>query len=83
MNKSNILPRHENYELPVSAYGEGCYIFDVNGKKYLDGSCGAAVSCLGHSDNSVQVSDSTRASGILIHTESQKTSANKKPSTKY
>ena len=54
MNKSNILPRHENYELPVSAYGEGCYIFDVNGKKYLDGSCGAAVSCLGHSDNSVK-----------------------------
>jgi adenosylmethionine-8-amino-7-oxononanoate aminotransferase len=54
MNKSNILPRHENYELPVSAYGEGCYIFDVNGKKYLDGSCGAAVSCLGHSDKSVK-----------------------------
>ena len=54
MNKSNILPRHENYELPVSAYGKGCYIFDVNGKKYLDGSCGAAVSCLGHSDNSVK-----------------------------
>jgi adenosylmethionine-8-amino-7-oxononanoate aminotransferase len=54
MRKSNIFPRHTNYELPISAYGEGCYIFDVNGKKYLDGSCGAAVSCLGHSDKSVK-----------------------------
>ena len=26
-------------------------LIDSNGKKYLDGSCGAAVSCLGHSDN--------------------------------
>ena len=54
MNKSNIFPRHENYELPISSHGQGCYIFDINGKKYLDGSCGAAVSCLGHSDNTVK-----------------------------
>ena len=54
MQNSNIFPRHSNYELPMSAYGEGCYIIDSNGKKYLDGSCGAAVSCLGHSDNSVR-----------------------------
>jgi len=54
MHNSNIFPRHSSYELPMSAYGEGCYIIDSNGKKYLDGSCGAAVSCLGHSDNSVR-----------------------------
>ena len=54
MQNSNIFPRHSSYELPMSAYGEGCYIIDSNGKKYLDGSCGAAVSCLGHSDNSVR-----------------------------
>ena len=54
MNKSNIFPRHTNYELPISAYGEGCYVFDINGKKYLDGSCGAAVSCLGHSDSTIK-----------------------------
>ena len=56
MRNSNIFPRHTNYELPISAYGEGCYIFDINGKKYLDGSCGAAVSCLGHSDSSIKES---------------------------
>ena len=53
MNYSNILPRHTSYELPIAAYGDGCYIIDKNGKKYLDGSCGAAVSCLGHSDQTI------------------------------
>jgi adenosylmethionine-8-amino-7-oxononanoate aminotransferase len=28
--------------------GEGCYLIDENGKRYLDSSGGAAVSCLGH-----------------------------------
>ena len=54
MHNSNIFPRHTSYELPISSYGDGCYIIDNNGKKYLDASCGAAVSCLGHSDKSVQ-----------------------------
>jgi len=34
--------------------GEGCYIFDAAGRAYLDGSGGAAVSCLGHSDADVR-----------------------------
>ena len=51
MKLSNIFPRHSNYDLPTAIKGEGCYIIDNNGKKYIDGSGGAAVSCLGHSDN--------------------------------
>ncbi len=31
----------------------GCYITDHLGKQYLDGSGGAAVSCLGHGDKDV------------------------------
>jgi adenosylmethionine-8-amino-7-oxononanoate aminotransferase len=34
---------------PVAAKGDGCYIVDDQGKRYLDASGGAAVSCLGHS----------------------------------
>jgi adenosylmethionine-8-amino-7-oxononanoate aminotransferase len=34
--------------------GEGCYIYDAEGRAYLDGSGGAAVSCLGHSDPDVR-----------------------------
>ena len=34
--------------------GEGCYLIDKTGKRYFDGSGGAAVSCLGHSNQRVQ-----------------------------
>ena len=40
--------------LPWVARGEGCYLYDAEGKAYLDGSGGAAVSCLGHSDADVR-----------------------------
>ena len=54
MKSSNIFPRHTNYDLPNAIRGEGCYIIDENDKWYLDASGGAAVSCLGHSDKTVQ-----------------------------
>jgi adenosylmethionine-8-amino-7-oxononanoate aminotransferase len=34
--------------LPRVAYARGSYLFDVTGKRYLDGSGGPAVYCLGH-----------------------------------
>ena len=40
--------------MPAAMRGEGCYIIDGDGKRYLDGSGGAAVSCLGHSDEEVR-----------------------------
>jgi adenosylmethionine-8-amino-7-oxononanoate aminotransferase len=40
--------------LPTAVRGEGCYIFDAEGRTFLDGSGGAAVSCLGHSDPEVR-----------------------------
>ncbi len=40
--------------LPTAVRGEGCYLFDAEGRAYLDGSGGAAVSCLGHSDPDVR-----------------------------
>ena len=47
---SHIFPRHTRKTPPVATRGDGCYLFDKNGKKYLDASGGAAVSCLGHGD---------------------------------
>ena len=54
MKTSNIFPRHTSYDLPYAVRGDGCYIIDKNDKRYLDASCGAAVSCLGHSDITVR-----------------------------
>ena len=36
MGNSNIFPRHTSYELPISSYGDGCYIIDSNGKKVVN-----------------------------------------------
>jgi adenosylmethionine-8-amino-7-oxononanoate aminotransferase len=47
---SHVFPRHTKAALPTIAGGEGCYLIDSSGKRYLDGSGGAAVSCLGHGD---------------------------------
>ena len=40
--------------MPTALRGEGCYLYDAEGRAYLDGSGGAAVSCLGHSDADVR-----------------------------
>lgn len=51
---SRILHRQMNYSLPVAVDGEGPYIIDEDGKRYIDASGGAAVSCLGHSNVNVR-----------------------------
>jgi adenosylmethionine-8-amino-7-oxononanoate aminotransferase len=35
--------------LPIASHGDGPYIVDTQGKRYLDACGGAAVSCLGYS----------------------------------
>lgn len=50
---SHVFPRHTKVSNPVAVGGDGCYLIDAAGKRYLDGSGGAAVSCLGHSDRQV------------------------------
>lgn len=47
---SHVFPRHTKNMPPLALSGEGCYLFDASGKRYFDGSGGAAVSCLGHGD---------------------------------
>ncbi len=50
---SHVFPRSMKSAPPRAVRGEGCYLYDENGKAYLDGSGGAAVSCLGHGDKDV------------------------------
>lgn len=46
---SHVFHRNARAVPPVAVKGDGVYIVDADGKRYLDGSGGAAVSCLGHS----------------------------------
>lgn len=47
---SHVFHRSSVSAPPAVARGEGAYLYDQSGKAYLDGSGGAAVSCLGHGD---------------------------------
>ncbi|MGC9369271.1 MAG: aspartate aminotransferase family protein [Paracoccaceae bacterium] len=51
---SALFHRTCNAALPTAETGDGCYITDSKGKMYLDACGGAAVSCLGHSDETVK-----------------------------
>ena len=52
---THALHRHSlDAEFPVAVKGDGVYLVDASGKRYLDGSGGAAVSCLGHSNARVR-----------------------------
>ena len=51
---SHIFGRSTKGTMPSAVAGDGCYLIDASGKRYLDGSGGAAVSCLGHSNARVR-----------------------------
>ncbi len=49
----HVFYRTTGATLPTAAKGDGVYLVDTEGRRYLDASGGAAVSCLGHSDADV------------------------------
>jgi len=49
----HVFHRHTKQSYPLAVRGEGVHIIDSEGKRYLDASGGAAVSCLGHSHPAV------------------------------
>lgn len=51
---SNVLHRSLNTSLPIAVGGEGSYLIDESGRRYLDACGGAAVSCLGHDNERVR-----------------------------
>lgn len=50
---THVFHRHCHSNLPTAAIGDGPYIIDKQGNRYLDGCSGAAVSSLGHNHPAV------------------------------
>jgi adenosylmethionine-8-amino-7-oxononanoate aminotransferase len=50
---SHVFHRSLTQSYPVAVKGDGPYLIDSQGRRYLDACGGAAVSCLGHSDTQV------------------------------
>ena len=51
---TNILQRQTGADVPVAVGGEGIYVFDKAGKRYVDATGGPSVACLGHGDADVR-----------------------------
>jgi len=51
---THVFHRSLSGKLPLAVKGEGPYIIDDKGARYVDASGGAAVSCLGHSNEEVR-----------------------------
>jgi adenosylmethionine-8-amino-7-oxononanoate aminotransferase len=45
---THVFHRHLHHKPPIAVSGQGVWLIDSEGRRYLDGSGGAAVSCLGH-----------------------------------
>lgn len=54
MTHTRVLHRSLRSTPPVAVRGQGAWLYDQEGRAYLDGSGGAAVSCLGHNHPDVQ-----------------------------
>jgi adenosylmethionine-8-amino-7-oxononanoate aminotransferase len=57
----NVLYRNLHRSFPLIRSGRGSYLYDINGKKYLDGSGGAAVVNIGHGVKEVAAALSRQA----------------------
>lgn len=73
MNKEQIIAQDEQHYVPVFArypivlsHGEGPYVYDTEGKKYLDFLAGIAVNVLGHAHPKLVAAIAEQA-GKIIH----------------
>ena len=48
LRKTHVFHRHLHQTPPTAVSGHGVFLRDAEGREYIDGSGGAAVSCLGH-----------------------------------
>jgi predicted acetylornithine/succinylornithine family transaminase len=83
MNKNEIIQAEKQYVVQtyvrpevVFTHGQGAYLFDSDGKQYLDFSSGIAVTALGHSDEAWVTAVSQQAATLthvsnLFHTAPQ------------
>jgi acetylornithine aminotransferase/acetylornithine/N-succinyldiaminopimelate aminotransferase len=61
----NVVPSYGRFDLALS-HGDGSYVFDVAGKRYLDLAGGIATNCLGHAHPAI-ITALVEQSKKLIH----------------
>ncbi|MCM3617216.1 aspartate aminotransferase family protein [Sutcliffiella horikoshii] len=71
MDQSYLIKPLLDKDYPVISHGNGVYLFDVNGKKYLDGSSGAVTASIGHHVQAVIDAMADQASKVSFVYRSQ------------
>ena len=61
---TRIIHRSLRAQLPTAVAGEGIHLIDAQGRRYIDASGGAAVSCLGHGHPRVRAAMHTQLDSI-------------------
>jgi adenosylmethionine-8-amino-7-oxononanoate aminotransferase len=51
--KNHVFYRNQNWNYPKIERGEGVYLYDEKGKRYLDGCSGSAVANIGHGNKEI------------------------------
>jgi adenosylmethionine-8-amino-7-oxononanoate aminotransferase len=62
--------RHSTYDhgdVPIIVRGEGAYIYDAKGRRYLDGLAGLFVNQLGHGRRELAEAAATQAASLAFH----------------
>src|ERR1044071_4999129 len=69
MNAGHVFHRSTSAVPPVAVRGEGIFLIDAEGRRYIDACGGAAVSCLGHGHPAVIAAIAEQAARLeYVHT---------------
>src|SRR4051812_46307290 len=69
MGAEHVFHRIVSGRPPIAVSGEGIYLIDAEGRRYVDACGGAAVSCIGHGDPRVVAAIAEQAARLeYIHT---------------
>ena len=69
MGAEHVFHRSTSARPPIAVRGEGSFLIDADGRRYLDACSGAAVSCLGHGHPRVAAAIAEQAARLeYVHT---------------
>src|SRR5271168_2698936 len=83
MSDEAIFPRNFLKAYPVALRGEGCFVYAVGGKRYLDASGGAAVLTIGnHGEGVAQASAEQSSRLAYVHSSQVQTAVAERVATR-
>lgn len=71
MPDSPLLKQYLHREYPIVARGEGIFLYDTEGRRYLDGCGGAMTASLGHGDREIVEAAGRQASRVAFSYRTQ------------